>query len=635
MIHVYARVSSAKQIKGQSLTLQKDKEIAQQLALKYNTTVNPRDYIDEGKSAYSGKNLENELGRLLSDIDQDIIKSGDVVVVRTLDRLSRLSLMDAMEVYSKILKAGVLIYTTIDQQEHSGEEGKVLMSSILANLSFSLANEESRKKSYLTTKHALKRIDDHLAGVRTAGGYGFNVGVGGVPLHVKIVNKEITKHPDNFTVVQDLIKYALAGNGILKCQQWLNSKQKKQYSKQGVSNLLKSTALFGQLSVEVDGNDYQLHGFYPEACTEKEYYLLQSMRKNKNSSGNKKNHSLLSGNGILFCGDCKKSLAVNHANSKGGVYYTCINYKCPTSEKIFTVNMLTINAIYHLLYNFENKAQSENNLISLLEKQKTLSETQIKTQELILNNQELFGKTGKTKLVNLQTELEQLAIEIESEKKSSATSADFNKSDLQSIADEFHAEKEKILAGDSESNKNYAEIICKIVQDIVIHKDGLCEFTLKNGNKSYYYIPEQVKNQGRRIAVELFVFDADSKQMAEMKADDIFKMVAFSHDDIKNKKYVAELADFHESFHRLVSEPNTEFTAIDIFTNKLIGLVKEKGPLVYKKSIIMKAGGFTDKQWQNGRDVCLKRLDKLGMVKRIDGKTPKGFSTTQIIIYAI
>ncbi len=68
MIYVYSRVSSGKQIEGLSLSSQSDAEMLDGISKKFNTEISDRVYIDEGKSAYSGKNLQCELGVLLEDI---------------------------------------------------------------------------------------------------------------------------------------------------------------------------------------------------------------------------------------------------------------------------------------------------------------------------------------------------------------------------------------------------------------------------------------------------------------------------------------------------------------------------------------------------------------------------------------
>ncbi|MFA0350660.1 recombinase family protein, partial [Vibrio sp. 10N.222.55.C6] len=82
---------------------------------KYDTTVSDLIYNDEGVSSYKGKNVSHgELGRLLTDIERGVIKKGDIIVVRHLDRLSRLRLTGAMTIYNKIMEAGVLIHTTMD-----------------------------------------------------------------------------------------------------------------------------------------------------------------------------------------------------------------------------------------------------------------------------------------------------------------------------------------------------------------------------------------------------------------------------------------------------------------------------------------------------------------------------------------
>ncbi|MEZ8703925.1 recombinase family protein [Vibrio cyclitrophicus] len=113
-IYNYARVSSVKQLKGGGLETQQQRSVLERLSHEHNLPIHTENYVDEGLSAYHGKHKEGALGVVLEKIDDGTISSGSILVVFSLDRLSRETVNIAMEQLLSIINKGVRVYTHID-----------------------------------------------------------------------------------------------------------------------------------------------------------------------------------------------------------------------------------------------------------------------------------------------------------------------------------------------------------------------------------------------------------------------------------------------------------------------------------------------------------------------------------------
>ncbi len=592
------------------------------ISKKFNTEISDRVYIDEGKSAYSGKNLQCELGVLLEDIRSKKIKPRDIIVMRHLDRLSRLPLMDALSVYSDIINHGVNIYTPAGDCLFTSMKGgstrqEESMSMMVAQFSFQLANEESYKKSYLTNVASMKRIKQLINGEKSKEGFSYDVGVGSVPFAIAIENKCVVPHPVNFKIVQDLIKYALKGNGIMKCVDWLFNRHGIERTKQGISKLLASESLYGKLIINIQDRDamekyreehfedeyitrkYEFDDYYPEVCTEDEYHQLQALRKRgKKSKGNRKKYTLLSGRRILHCGDCGNSLAANHTYGKGATYYTCINRKCSVSEKIYVLNNIVLNATMSFINTPYIQEENQSTGQQAYDLKMKIEGYRIKSKKLtalFFEEDELLGdmdeyKNGLLKVKLKIQSLEQELLALESQNVSSPV-----KKELKLWCCENSAFRNLIFSNDSDVNQKHGDILAKYIKNITVKSDGLIEIHTVDGREAYYYLPLQNKNTGRRVGVNLNVDDVlavDNK----VGSDNIFKHIIFTKDEIKNGKYVNKLDEIHPSLISCYSEPHTEKQAFDNFIDALKA-ASDIEPLVVRKRDVMFRTNITDKQW--------------------------------------
>ena len=104
---------------------------------------------DIGISAFKGKNItEGALGVFIVAIDAGNIEAGSVLLVESLDRLSRDSVLKAFGQFTSILQKGVGIVTLTDNQHYTAESVSKNVGQLFTSLGVMLrANEESVIKS--------------------------------------------------------------------------------------------------------------------------------------------------------------------------------------------------------------------------------------------------------------------------------------------------------------------------------------------------------------------------------------------------------------------------------------------------------------------------------------------------------
>lgn len=114
--YTYVRFSTKDQEAGNSLRRQT--EGAERYARAHGITLDDTRLIsDLGLSAFSGAHKKRGgLGLFLDGIQSGKVKSGEIIIVEALDRLSREHTLDAYDLVSKIIRAGIEIHSTEDEQ---------------------------------------------------------------------------------------------------------------------------------------------------------------------------------------------------------------------------------------------------------------------------------------------------------------------------------------------------------------------------------------------------------------------------------------------------------------------------------------------------------------------------------------
>jgi DNA invertase Pin-like site-specific DNA recombinase/uncharacterized coiled-coil protein SlyX len=168
----YIRMSSKKQLHGDSLRRQLE---ATQRYVQANGLVLDDDLRDLGVSAYTSANVtEGALGQFLSLVRESKIPSGSVLVVESLDRISRAKVLDAFDVFREIVRAGIKIHTLENGKTYTHGNINDNFSDLLICLGImARANEESERKSerlgaMWDNKHRLAKNGVPIGGLHPA-----------------------------------------------------------------------------------------------------------------------------------------------------------------------------------------------------------------------------------------------------------------------------------------------------------------------------------------------------------------------------------------------------------------------------------------------------------------------------------
>jgi DNA invertase Pin-like site-specific DNA recombinase len=104
---------------------------------------------DLGVSAFRGKNARTgALGAFLQAVDAEIVPEGSLLLVESLDRVTRQDPWDALPLFQQIINAGITIVTLQDGKTYSKEEMRANPYRIFESLSVMIrAHEESATKS--------------------------------------------------------------------------------------------------------------------------------------------------------------------------------------------------------------------------------------------------------------------------------------------------------------------------------------------------------------------------------------------------------------------------------------------------------------------------------------------------------
>jgi DNA invertase Pin-like site-specific DNA recombinase len=143
----YVRMSMEKQIKGDSLRRQL--EWGHQYAASNNLLLDDG-LRDIGVSAWKGNNRKRgALGEFVRMVESGRIPRGSFLLVESLDRLSRTQVMDALELFTGILRSGITIVTMGPPEQIytwesiNGDFGQLIITlTVMAR-----AHEESQRKS--------------------------------------------------------------------------------------------------------------------------------------------------------------------------------------------------------------------------------------------------------------------------------------------------------------------------------------------------------------------------------------------------------------------------------------------------------------------------------------------------------
>lgn len=144
----YKRFSSPKQAAGDSLRRQTEfeQEIVGEMNLHLDDSV---DLTDRAVSGFRGDNSKfGALSEFLKLVESGRVPAGSVLLVEALDRISRENVLDAFNLFSRIICAGVTIVTATPKDVYSRETVAADMTKLMVPLVYFMrGHDESARKS--------------------------------------------------------------------------------------------------------------------------------------------------------------------------------------------------------------------------------------------------------------------------------------------------------------------------------------------------------------------------------------------------------------------------------------------------------------------------------------------------------
>lgn len=281
--------------------------------------------IDPGQSAFTGENSKKgKLKGILDRIESGEIRKGDFLVVESIDRITRMRVLDGVAlIQDGILKKGVKLYTTTDNKIYSYEDPEkdfenLLMISLIAKR----ANEESEIKS------KRRRSAWNKAKTKATDGVPFNA-------HNPPYGLRYDPEENRFEIVEDEaieIKKIFEGlkyEGVSNTLKKVNLTSKRKWSRKTVHLMLTSRYPIGTLmSQKRDGKtkvfERYIENYYPAILTHKEFQdALQAMKqrgKVKDYGRNTEGYLNIFKH-CVKCAVCGQSLMFEKSINKKGIKY--------------------------------------------------------------------------------------------------------------------------------------------------------------------------------------------------------------------------------------------------------------------------------------------------------------------------
>lgn len=328
-VYGYIRFSNEEQERGDSISRQSRK--ITEFARRHNLP--PPDletYRDLGKSAYSGANVAkgSALFQFLADMDEGTVGKGDWLIVENLDRLSRQSVGESLQLLFRITNPGVTVATVHD--ETIFQKGKFDSNTVYrAATAADLGNRESAKKSV--------RVCEGFAGKRAKIAEGIKMtarcpGWLRLPGNPKKVRK-FSVIPDRAAIVRRIFKMNNEGKGKRLIAQTLNAEKVPSWKKKGagwsaptIRGILESSAVIGEFTpcVMKDGERVPagepIKGYFPAIVPESDFFAAQAVSKNRaKTSGRVASSCNNLFSSLCFCGQCGGK--VHYVNKARGARY--------------------------------------------------------------------------------------------------------------------------------------------------------------------------------------------------------------------------------------------------------------------------------------------------------------------------
>lgn len=332
----YIRFSTPEQAKGDSYRRQR--AAAETYCMKNGLElVKNEDYLffDRGRSAFKGKHLgdSGQLARFLKYVEDGTIEPGSILIIESLDRLSREHIRDALPRFLDILKWDIQIYSASENKLYTKDfDAFDIMAGVFQ---MSRAHSESSLKGERVSKAWKQKQKDARETKKPLGH--------ACPYWLKLEGDKYVEIPERVDVIREVFRFAVAGHGHRAIAKILNADSVPIFgsSKRNASGawgssstgkILSNRAVLGEYQPTglIDGKRGTLGepvlGFFPAVISEDLFFEAQSARTTRNvSKATKSAANFNLWQGLAKCWLCGESMhLVNKGKPpKGGKYLRC------------------------------------------------------------------------------------------------------------------------------------------------------------------------------------------------------------------------------------------------------------------------------------------------------------------------
>lgn len=384
----YIRMSTERQNRGASLArqLEASKAYADEMGWELDDSLR-----DIGVSAFTGKNVKDgALGQFIKLAESGKIESGSILIVESLDRISRDKPLDAINLFTSILRFGVEIVTLQDRKHYTEKSVNDNIADLYISIGVMVrANEESETKSkrvHDAWNRKRKNVDDKK--------------LSGMCPPWMVLNddkKGFTLIPENVAIIQRIFNMMDAGMGTNAIIRTLNDEgveplgTAKSWSPGIIQTFFRRKSVIGEYQPHrlIDGKRVPegepIKDYYPRIIEDDQYYRVMKARDERRTFGRgrkgKKFSNLFTGfSRCAVCGGAMYYKDHMTTTKKGnGTYLYCVNA---------TRNMCT-NSVRH---RYEKVEPAILNILRELNVGEMLSDVE---DEATVMRESLAGMKGK------------------------------------------------------------------------------------------------------------------------------------------------------------------------------------------------------------------------------------------------
>ncbi|MCI0563230.1 MAG: recombinase family protein [Nitrososphaera sp.] len=298
-------------------------------------------FRDLGRSAFRNQHAATgKLGLFLKSIEKGKVKQGDILLVESIDRLSRSTITDALMLFIGILKSGVEIVTLIDGNVYTKEACNDLGKLLVPLVSMSRAWEESEVKS----RRIAAAWSDKRKRAETEGHKLTRTVPAWLRLSEDRTGFDVLE--ERAELIRTIFDMTITGFGIEAIATSFNkklldtwdggihrSRKAKGWRRGYIFRLLHNRSVLGEFhpTKRVQGTPTFIDpiiGYYPPIVSEaifNQAHQAIASRRGKGSGRPADTENIFAG--LLKCGYCKGTLIRINKGRNYPPYFTCDNYR--------------------------------------------------------------------------------------------------------------------------------------------------------------------------------------------------------------------------------------------------------------------------------------------------------------------